>query len=36
MVHTVQVVLRDDRSHTRPLADDERAALNALLIGSEK
>jgi acyl-CoA thioester hydrolase len=33
---TVQVVLREDRSGTRRLADDERAALNALLIGAEK
>jgi acyl-CoA thioester hydrolase len=33
---TVQVVLREDRSGTRPLADDERAALNDLLIAAEK
>jgi acyl-CoA thioester hydrolase len=35
-VHTVQVVLREDRSGTRPLVDDERAALNDLLIGADK
>ena len=35
-VHTVHVVLREDGSGARPLADDERAALNAVLIGTEK
>jgi acyl-CoA thioester hydrolase len=33
-VRTVQVVLRDDGSGTRPWTDDERAALNALVVAA--
>lgn len=35
-VRTVQVVLCEDRSRTRPWTDDERAALNNLVIAGEK
>jgi acyl-CoA thioester hydrolase len=35
-VRTVQVVLREDRSGTRPWTADERAALNNLLIAAKK
>jgi acyl-CoA thioester hydrolase len=35
-VRTVQVVMRDDRSGTRPWTDDERAALNELIIAARK
>ncbi|MGZ5363853.1 MAG: acyl-CoA thioesterase [Mycobacterium sp.] len=35
-VRTVQVVLREDRSGTRPWTDDERATLNELIIAARK
>jgi acyl-CoA thioester hydrolase len=35
-VRTVQVVLREDRSATRPWTDDERATLNELIIAAKK
>jgi acyl-CoA thioester hydrolase len=35
-VRTVQVVLHDDRSRTRPWTDDERATLNSLVIAAKK
>lgn len=35
-VRTVQVVLHDDGSGTRPWTDDERAALNDLVIAAKK
>jgi acyl-CoA thioester hydrolase len=34
-VRTVQVVMREDRSGTRPWSDDERAALNDLVIAGK-
>ena len=35
-VRTVQVVVREDRSRTRPWTDDERAILNDLVIAGKK
>jgi acyl-CoA thioester hydrolase len=35
-VRTVQVVLREDRTRTRPWTEDERAALNGLIIAARK
>ena len=35
-VRTVQVVMRKDRTRTRPWTDDERAALNKLIIAARK
>ncbi len=35
-VRTVQVVLREDRTRTQPWTDDERAALNDLIIAAKR